>query len=156
MSDHSQAFNLVEVFLDLWVQGSGAFSGGMYHGMEIMLELDLVFARESTNAHESIQEFLSQVISGPDGLGCCGDCSRLDLCCCGGLGGFVPGLMSVMAQFIFMIANLSHEGRPRMTGPGVSAMYQYELILWGQTPGPSGCQTMGPWSAPCRGIWDPL
>ena len=26
--DHSQAFHLVEVFLDLWVQGDGAFPGG--------------------------------------------------------------------------------------------------------------------------------
>ena len=46
-----------------------------------------------------------------------------------GLGGFVPGCMTVTTQFIFMITNLSHDGRPRMAGPGVSAMYQYELIL---------------------------
>ena len=37
--------------------------------------------------------------------------------------------MTVAAQFIFVIASLLHDGRPRMAGPGVSAMYQYELIL---------------------------
>ena len=47
------------------------------------------------------------------------------------LGGFVPGCMTVMAQFIFMTASLSHEGRPRMAGLGVSAMYQYEFTQWG-------------------------
>ena len=44
-----------------------------------------------------------------------------------GLGGFVPGCMTVMAQFMFTTASLWHEGRPRMAGPGVSAMYQYEF-----------------------------
>ena len=46
-----------------------------------------------------------------------------------GLGGFVLGCLTVNAQFIFTIASLSHDGRPRMAGLGVSAMYQYELIL---------------------------
>ena len=46
--------------------------------------LDIVFTRESTNSCKLIWELLYQVISGPDGLGCCGDCSRLDLCCCVG------------------------------------------------------------------------
>ena len=64
MGHHSQAFHLVEVFLDLLAHGDGAFPGGMYHGMDIMLESDLVFARESANACESIQELLYQVISG--------------------------------------------------------------------------------------------
>ena len=73
-----------------------------------------------------------------------------------GPGGFVPSCMTVTAQFIFTIAGLLHNGRPRMAGPGVSATYQYELILQGQTPGLPGCQAMGPWSAPYRGIWDPL
>ena len=41
-----------------------------------------------------------------------------------GLGGFVPGWITVMAQFILTTANLSHDGRPRMAGPGVSATYQ--------------------------------
>ena len=40
-----------------------------------------------------------------------------------GCGGFVPGCMTVMAQFIFMTASFSLEGRPRMAGPGVSVMY---------------------------------
>ena len=73
-----------------------------------------------------------------------------------GHGGFVPGCMTVMAQFIFTTASFSLEGRPRMAGPGVSVMYQYEFIWWGQAPGWSGCQVMGQWSAPSRGIWDPL
>ena len=73
-----------------------------------------------------------------------------------GHGGFVPGHVVVMAQFIFMTASFSHEGRPRMAGPGVSATYQYEFTLWGQAPGWPGCQVMGPLSAPYRGIWDPL
>ena len=45
-----------------------------------------------------------------------------------GCGGFVPGHMTVMAQFIFMSASFSLEGRTRMAGPGVSVTYQYELI----------------------------
>ena len=73
-----------------------------------------------------------------------------------GLEGFVPGLMTVMAQFIFTITSLSHDGSSRMAGPGVSTTYQYELILQGQMPVPPGCQTIGPWSLPYRGIWDPL
>ena len=46
-----------------------------------------------------------------------------------GLGGFVLGCMTVTAQFIFMITSFLHDGRPRMAGLGVSAVYQYELIL---------------------------
>ena len=138
----------------------GHFLGGMYHEMNIMSELDLVVTRESTNSCELIWELLYQVISGPDGLGCCVDCSRLDLCCCGGssagFGGFVLGCRTVTTQFIFTIASLLHDGRPRMAGLGVSATYQYEVILQGQMPGPPGCHMMGPWSAPYRSIWDPL
>ena len=48
-----------------------------------------------------------------------------------GLKSFVLGHITVMAQFIFMTASLLHEGRPRMAGPGVSAMYQYEFTWWG-------------------------
>ena len=73
-----------------------------------------------------------------------------------GHGGFVPGHMTVMAQFIFMTASFSLEGRPRMAGPGVSATYQYEFTWWGQVPGWPGCQVMGQQSAPYRGIWVPL
>ena len=47
-----------------------------------------------------------------------------------GIGGFVPGCMTVMAQFIFTTASLLHEGRPRMAGPGVSVTYQYEFTWW--------------------------
>ena len=82
MGDHSQVFHLVKVFLDIQVQGDGAFPGGIYHRMNIMSEADLVFTRESTDSCESIWELCDQVISGPDGLGCCRDCSRLGSCCC--------------------------------------------------------------------------
>ena len=47
------------------------------------------------------------------------------------LGGFLVGLRTVMAQFIFMSASLCNEGRPRMAGPGVSVMYQYEFTQSG-------------------------
>ena len=70
-----------------------------------------------------------------------------------GLGGFVLG---GMVQFIFTIASFSLEGRPWVAGPGVTAMYQYEFTQWVQAPGWPGCQVMEPWSAPYRGIWDPL
>ena len=73
-----------------------------------------------------------------------------------GLGGFVPGHLTVMAQFIFMTTSLLHEGRPRMAGPGMSATYQYEFTQYGQVPGWPGHQVMGPQSAPYRGIWDLL
>ena len=71
---------------------------------------------------------------------------------CAVLAGFVWGCMTVTAQFIFTITSLLHDRRPRMAGLGVSATYQYELILQGQMLVPPGCQTMGPWSAPYRGI----
>ena len=44
--------------------------------------------------------------------------------------GHVLGCLNVMAQFTFTTASFSLEGRPRMAGPGVSAMYQYEFTLW--------------------------
>ena len=70
--------------------------------------------------------------------------------------GCVPSCLTVMAEFIFMTTSFSLEGRLRMAGPGVSVMYQYDFTLQGQEPGQSGCQVMGPQSAPYRGIWDPL
>ena len=70
--------------------------------------------------------------------------------------GCVLGCLTMMVQFIFTTASFSLEGRPRMVGPGVSAIYQYNFTLWGRVPGQSGCQVMGPWSAPYRGIWNPL
>ena len=45
--------------------------------------------------------------------------------------GCVLGHLTVMAQFIFMTASFSLEGRPRMAGPGVSATYQYDFTLQG-------------------------
>ena len=66
--------------------------------------------------------------------------------------GCVLGCQTVMAQFIFTTASFLIEGRPWMVGPGVPATYQYDFTLWGREPGQSGCQVMGPWSAPYRGI----
>ena len=60
------------------------------------------------------------------------------------------------AQFTWTTANLSHAGRPKRAGPGVSAMYQYEWIMCGWAPGVFGCQRMGPWRILYRGIRDPL
>ena len=48
-----------------------------------------------------------------------------------GHGHFVLGHMTVMAHFIFMTASFSLEGSPRMAGPGMFAMYQYEFTHWG-------------------------
>ena len=62
--------------------------------------------------------------------------------------GCVLGHLTVMAQFIFTTASFPLEDRPSMVGPGVSATYQYDFTLWGQEPGQSGCQVMGPQSAP--------
>ena len=84
LGDHSQAFHLVEVLLDLWHARQWGISWGcVLHGMNIMTELDCIFARESTNSCELIWKLLHQVISGSDGLGCCMGCSRLGHCCCG-------------------------------------------------------------------------
>ena len=41
-----------------------------------------------------------------------------------GLGGLVSGWITVVAQFILTTANILHDGRPRMAGPGVSATYR--------------------------------
>ena len=49
--------------------------------------------------------------------------------------GCVLGCLTVVAQFIFTTASFSLEGRPRMAGPGVSAMYQYDLTLWVESQG---------------------
>ena len=49
-----------------------------------MMESDFVFAGESANALELIWELIDQVISGPDGLGCFRDCSRLGCGHCSG------------------------------------------------------------------------
>ena len=39
--------------------------------------------------------------------------------------------MTLIAQFILTTSNLSHDGSPRMAGPGVSATYQQEFIWQG-------------------------
>ena len=41
------------------------------------------------------------------------------------------GCLMVMAEFIFTTASFSLKGRPRMAGPGVSTMYQYDFTLSG-------------------------
>ena len=67
------------------------------------------------------------------------------------LGGVV-----MTAQFTWTTANLSHAGRPKSAGLGVSTMYQYEWIMHGWAPGVFGCQRMGPWRIPYGGIGDLL
>ena len=61
------------------------------------MESDLVFARESANGHESIQELLDQVISGPDGLGCFRAVAGLVVETGAEHRSFVPGHVVVMA-----------------------------------------------------------
>ena len=64
MGDHSHALHFVDVLLDLWTQGDGAFPGGMYDGMSIRMERDCVLTGETTNPCKLIWELLNQVISG--------------------------------------------------------------------------------------------
>ena len=73
-----------------------------------------------------------------------------------GLAVLVSCWATVMAQFIFTTASFLHDGRSRMAGLGVSVTYQNEFTLWGWAPGWPGHQVIGLWSAPYRGIWDPL
>ena len=87
-----------------------------------MTESDFVFTRELANALEPIWEFLDQVISGPDGLGCFRAVAGLVVAAVVETGaGCVLGCLTMMAQFIFTTASFSLKGRPRMAGPGVSA-----------------------------------
>ena len=93
----------------------------MYDGMNIMMESDCVLTRESTNLCKLIEKLFNQVISGFDGLGCCVGLAGLTVIAVGaatGLGSFVLGWITVMAQFILTTANLVHDGRPRMAGLG--------------------------------------
>ena len=60
------------------------------------------------------------------------------------------GWVVVIAQFTWTTANLSHAGRPKRAGPGVSAIYQYEWIMHCWAPGVIGCQRMGPQRIPYR------
>ena len=94
----------------------------------------LVFTWEFANSSESIRKFSHQVISRFDALGfwcsCCGwffcSCCLSGCCACQASVG-LSGPMT--AQFTWTTANLSHAGRPRRAGPGVSATYQYEWIM---------------------------
>ena len=129
----------------------------MYHRVCIIMESDLVFARESANTLELIRELVDQVVSGPDGLGCFRGCSRLGCGpCCGSRCRMCAGSPDCDGTVHLHDCKFSLEGRPSMAVPGVSATYQYDFTLWDQQTGQSGCQVMGPWSAPYRGIWDPL
>ena len=142
MGDHAQAFHVVKVFLDLWVQGDGAFPWGhvswdqccdgvgscIYQGICPMPvnQSGNSFIKSSVDlmdlAAVGTVAGLTAVVVVETGARC---------------GGFVPGCMTVMAQF-FTTASFSLEGRPRMAGPGVSVVYQYEFTQWGQAPGQSG------------------
>ena len=102
----------------------------MYHRMCIMTELDLVFARESANAlNQSGNSFIKSSVDLMD-LAASGTVAGLVVATVVETGaGCVPGCLTMMAQFIFTTASFSLEGRPRMAGLGVSAMYQYEFTL---------------------------
>ena len=54
-----------------------------------------------------------------------------------GQGRWEVSYMTLTAQFILTTSNLSHDGSPRMAGPGVSATYQQQLIWWGCALGDS-------------------
>ena len=64
--------------------------------------------------------------------------------------------MTLTVQFILTTSNLSHDGSPRMAGPGVSTTYQQEFIWQGCALGEPGCQMIGPLIDPRRGIQVPL
>ena len=68
----------------------------------------------------------------------------------------LSGWVVLTEPFTWTTANFSHAGRPKREEPRVSAMYQYEWIMSGWAPGVFGCQRMGPWKIPYRGIGDPL
>ena len=69
------------------------------------------------------------------------------------MGGFVPGHMTVMAQFIFTAASFSLEGCQDRACLQHTSMSSPGGVKHQGTP---GCQVMRPLSAPYRGIWDPL
>ena len=109
------------------MQGDGAFPGGMYDGMDIRMESECVLTGESTNPCKLIRDFLIKPSVDLMGLAAAAVAVGLTTVTVGvgaGLTGFVLGWITVMAQFILTTANLSHDGRPRMVGPGVSAPYQ--------------------------------
>ena len=60
-----------------------------------------------------------------------------------GLGRWQVSWMTLSAHFILTTSNLSHNGIPRMAGPGVSATYQQEFIWLDCALGEPGCQVMG-------------
>ena len=43
--------------------------------------------------------------------------------------------MTLTAQFILITSNISHDGSPKMAGPGVSATHQQEFIWHGSALG---------------------
>ena len=47
--------------------------------------------------------------------------------------------MTLTAQFILTTSNISHDGTPRMAGPGVSTTYGQEFIWQGFALGEPGC-----------------
>ena len=96
-----------------------------------MMRSDLVFAWESANALESIQNsFIKSSVDLMD-LAASGTAAGLVAATLVETGaGCVPGHLTMMAQFIFTTASFSLEDRPRMAAPGVSATYQYKFTLW--------------------------
>ena len=92
-----------------------------------MMESDGVLTRESVIPCELSGNSL--IKSSVDLMGLAAAGAAVDLIAAvvgagAGLGIFVMGWITVMAQFILTTANLLHDGRPRMAGPGVSVTYQ--------------------------------
>ena len=133
--DHSQSFHLVEVFLDLWAQGDGHFLGSWITGCTLCQSWILYLPGNlPMPMNQSGNSFIKSSVDLMD-LAAVGTVAGLVAAVVmetgAGLGGFVPDCMTVMAQFIFTSASFLLEGRPRMAGLGVSAMYWYELTWWG-------------------------
>ena len=98
----------------------------MCDGMDIKMESDCVLTRESTNSQDPIWKLLKSSVDlmGLAAAGAAVGLMAVAVRAGAGLGGFVPGWITVMAQFILTTVNLSQDGRPRMAGLGVSATYQ--------------------------------
>ena len=98
----------------------------MYDGLNIRTELDYVLGRKSTNPVNQSGKSLIKTSVDLMGLVAAGAAVGLTTVVVGagaGPGGFMSGWITVMAQFILTTANLSHDRRPRVAGPGVSATY---------------------------------
>ena len=122
MGDNSQAFHLVEVFLDLQAWGDGAFPGAcimgwMLWGSQILYSPGYL----PMPMNQSGNSFIKSSVDLMD-LAAVGAVAGLVEAAAvetgAGCGGFMPGHMTVMAQFILMTASFftwgkAQDGRTR-------------------------------------------